>query len=42
LHLSRFFPRYRMSEAPPTDAAIVYKAVGIAKKYLKYVYPGNV
>jgi len=42
LHLSRFFPGYKMSELPPTDAAFVREAAAIARKYLKYVYTGNV
>ena len=42
LHLSRFFPRYRMADAPPTSVAFVYEAVSAAKAHLKYVYPGNI
>ena len=42
LHLSRFFPRYKMIDLPPTDAGFVREAASIARKYLKYVYAGNV
>ena len=42
LHLSRFFPRYKMLAAAPTPAAFVYEAAAIARQYLKYVYTGNV
>ncbi len=41
LHISRFFPRYRMTDRSPTDVRLVYELVEEAKKNLKYVYPGN-
>jgi len=41
LHLSRFFPRYKMTGAPPTGAAFVTSAIKTARKYLTYVYGGN-
>ena len=41
LHISRFFPRYRMTDRPPTDVRTVYDLVETAKQHLKYVYPGN-
>ena len=41
LHISRFFPRYRMTDRGPTDVRLVYELVEEAKKNLKYVYPGN-
>ena len=41
LHISRFFPRYRMTDRGPTDVWLVYELVEEAKKNLKYVYPGN-
>ena len=41
LHISRFFPQYRMTDRPPTDVRTVYELVETAKQYLKYVYPGN-
>ncbi len=40
LHLSRYFPRYRES-LPATDPEKVYHLVELARKYLKFVYPGN-
>jgi len=42
LHISRFFPRYKMLDLPPTPAETVYRAAGIARKRLKYVYEGNI
>ena len=41
LHISRFFPRYRMADKKPTEIRTVYRLAGIAKKHLRYVYPGN-
>ena len=41
LHLSRYFPNYKM-DRPPTDISVMIKAKDIAKKYLDYVYLGNV
>ena len=41
LHISRFFPRYRMTEKNPTDIRKVYALVRIAAENLRYVYPGN-
>jgi len=42
LHLSRFFPRHKMSEGFPTPANTLYALKGIAEKHLKYVYLGNI
>lgn len=41
LHLSRFFPRWKMTDTPPTDVSFVYRMRDIAGEYLKYVYTGN-
>ena len=41
LHISRFFPRYRMAEKRPTDVRKVYSLGKAAEKNLLYVYPGN-
>ena len=41
LHISRFFPRYRMTDREPTGVKTVYELVETAKQNLKYVYPGN-
>lgn len=40
-HISRFFPRYKMSDGMPTDVAKIYKLADIAREKLKYVYEGN-
>lgn len=41
LHVSRFFPRYKMQDRPATDVKNVYALADAAGKYLKYVYTGN-
>ena len=41
LHLSRYFPRYKMNR-PATEIAIMEDRKEIAKKYLNHVYLGNV
>lgn len=41
LHLSRYFPTYKMKN-PPTSVENMMKAKEEAKKYLNYVYVGNV
>ncbi|MCR5508118.1 MAG: AmmeMemoRadiSam system radical SAM enzyme [Lachnospiraceae bacterium] len=42
LHITRFFPRYRMTDREPTDVKLIYELTDTASEYLKYVYPGNV
>lgn len=41
LHLSRFFPWYRMTDRPPTQVERVYRLVEEARAYLSFVYTGN-
>ena len=41
LHISRFFPRFHMTDRNATPVSTVYHLVEIAKKHLKYVFPGN-
>jgi pyruvate formate lyase activating enzyme len=41
LHLSRYFPNYKLS-IPATPPATMERAAEIARKYLKFVYLGNV
>lgn len=41
-HISRFFPMYKMKDKPVTSIAKLKQAEKIGKKYLKYVYVGNV
>jgi pyruvate formate lyase activating enzyme len=41
LHLSRYFPNYKLS-IPPTPEDTMNRAAEIAREYLKFVYLGNV
>lgn len=41
-HLSRFFPRYNMTDRKMTDAEVIYSLADIARERLKYVYVGNI
>lgn len=41
LHISRFFPRYKMSDRSPTDVRKIYALADIAREKLEYVYTGN-
>lgn len=41
LHLTRFFPRYRMADREPTERRSVLRLVSVARETLHHVYPGN-
>ena len=41
LHISRFFPCYKMKDKKPTDIKKVYELAKIARMKLKHVYEGN-
>ena len=41
LHISRFFPRFHMTDRPPTDVKLVYRLADVAREKLDFVYPGN-
>lgn len=41
LHITRFFPRYRMTDRAATERKTVLRLAEIAGEKLKYVYPGN-
>ncbi|KAH3765867.1 AmmeMemoRadiSam system radical SAM enzyme [Pelomyxa schiedti] len=42
LHLSRFFPKYKMKSVEITPERTLTNAVAAAKKHLQYVYVGNI
>lgn len=42
LHLSRFYPRYKLLEVKPTPISTLKRLYTVAKKNLDYVYLGNV
>ena len=41
LHLSRFFPRFHMTDRAATDVAHIYRLAELARERLHYVYTGN-
>ena len=41
LHVSRFFPRFRMTDRPAMDTGLVYRLADVARERLRYVYTGN-
>ena len=42
LHITRFFPRYKIVDRKATDRNIIYRLINTASRQLKYVYPGNI
>ena len=41
LHISRFFPRFRMQDRQATEVGKVYRLADVAREKLAYVYTGN-
>ena len=41
LHVTRFFPAWKMRDRPPTPVDRVYALAGVAKRHLKHVFVGN-
>ena len=41
LHISRFFPRFHMTDRGPTEVRKVYRLAEVAGEKLRYVYTGN-
>ncbi len=41
LHITRFFPRYRLLDRIPTDPSVLLQLVETARRDLRYVFPGN-
>ena len=41
LHISRFFPRFHMTDRDATKVRLVYRLADIARERLRYVYTGN-
>ena len=41
LHISRFFPRFRMTDREATDVRQIYRLADVAREKLRYVYTGN-
>lgn len=41
LHISRFFPTFKMTDRGPTEVERIYNLQAIAQRNLEYVYTGN-
>ncbi len=41
LHISRYFPRFKMTDIPATDVDLIYHLKDVASRYLDHVYTGN-
>jgi len=41
LHVTRFFPAWKMTDRPPTPVRKVYDLADVARRHLKYVFVGN-
>ena len=41
LHVSRFFPRFHMTDREATDIKKIYRLAEVAREHIKYVYTGN-
>ena len=41
LHISRFFPRYKVTNLPPTPVKKIYELVEVARRHLNFVFAGN-
>lgn len=42
LHITRFFPQWRMQDRPPTPKQTLYSLAEVARKYLDHVELGNI
>lgn len=41
LHVTRFFPRYHMTDRRPTPVQTIFQLADVARRHLHYVYEGN-
>lgn len=41
LHVTRFFPHWKMANCSPTPVSTIYRLAQVARKQLRYVYEGN-
>ncbi len=42
LHITRFFPSFKLTDKEPTEISTIMKLVETAKENLEFVFPGNV
>ncbi len=41
LHVTRFFPCYKLPDVPPTPVGKIYALASVARRFLRHVYEGN-
>ena len=41
LHISRYFPRFKMTDVPATDVDLIYSLADVARESLEHVFVGN-
>ena len=42
LHITRFFPAFKLMDRGPTPVSTILRLVEIAKENLEFVFPGNI
>lgn len=42
LHITRFFPAFKLTDKEPTPVNTILRLVDVAKENLEYVFPGNI
>ncbi len=42
LHITRFFPRFKLTDKEPTPVSTIFQLVEVAKEKLEFVFPGNI
>ena len=42
LHITRFFPAFKLTDREPTPIATILRLVEVAKENLEFVFPGNI
>ena len=42
LHITRFFPAFKLTDRNPTSVAAILDLVAVAKENLEFVFPGNI
>lgn len=42
LHITRFFPAFKLTDKEPTPVSTIMRLVEVAKEHLDFVFPGNV
>ena len=42
LHITRFFPAFKLTDKEPTPVSTILRLVEIAKENLEFVFPGNI